>query len=69
MEAIEETFSKMEKTVNRELTDNNGILIKQQLISSKEKYDSKPLQFIDLNNNGRLDSKGIFKNKFARITH
>ena len=65
MEAIEETFSKMEKTVNRELTDNNGILIKQQLISSKEKYDSKLLHFIDLNNNGRLDYKGIFKNKFA----
>jgi hypothetical protein len=69
MEAIEEMFSKMEKDANKEITDNNGILIKEKLISSMEKYDPKLLQFIDLNNNGLLDYKGMFKIEFARITH
>ena len=49
----------MNDDVKEEIGGSNGILIKEKLVNSHERYDPKVFEIIDLNHDGRLDDKGI----------
>ena len=57
---MEDIFVKMNDDVGEELGRSNGILIKEKLVNSHERYDPKVFEIIDINNDGRLDEEGIF---------
>lgn len=55
--AIEDIFLRMNDDVKEEIGGSNGILIKEKLVNSHERYDPKVFKIIDLNHDGRLDDK------------
>jgi len=60
--AMDIMFLKMQEDVKKEFSNGigrYGILIKGKLIGPEAKHDLEKLQFIDLNNDGRLDDKEI----------
>ena len=57
------TFKKMKEDIHRVLGNafnQHGILIKEKLIGSDEKYEDRNILLVDRNGDGRLDHKGIF---------
>ena len=55
-------FSKMKKDIKRHFTDEGGILIQDKLLlGSKESYNLKKIQFLDLNQDGKVNKNGKSK--------
>ena len=52
----------MKKDIKRHFTDEGGILIQDKLLlGSKESYNLKEIQFLDLNQDGKVNKNGKSK--------